>query len=151
LTISSDADVAVYLEAKPTPLYAGQEHTISVLVSNLGSYAIDNVDVEFNSDSLQSIDISDSQYIGSLNNDDFSTVQFKVRVDTVPEGEYPITLTINYRDKSGEWQSKTITEYVNIYTQPVSDGSGFFMLGAVVVLAALGWFFFIRKKPAKVG
>jgi uncharacterized membrane protein len=149
LTVSSDADVGVYLEAKPSPLYIGQEHTISVLVSNLGSYAIDNVDVEFSSDAIESMDISNSQYIGSLNNDDFSTVQFKVKVGNVQEGEYPITLDINYRDKSGEWKTKTITKYVNVYTQPTQNGSGLYLLGGFVAVALAAWFFFLRKKPSR--
>lgn len=151
MTISSDADVGVYLEAKPSPLTIGSEHTISVLVSNLGSYAIDNVDVEFSSDSFESLDISTNQYIGSLNNDDFSTVQFKVRVGNVVEGEYPINLNISYRDKSGEWKSKMITKNVNVYAPPVQNGSEFFLLGGLAVVAFAAWFFFIRKKPVKVG
>ena len=40
LTVTSDADVGVYLEAKPSPLVAGADHTVSVLVSNIGSYSI---------------------------------------------------------------------------------------------------------------
>lgn len=151
LTISSDADVGVYLEAKPSPLIAGQDHTLSVLVSNLGSYPIDNVDVKFSSDTLKSLDISDTQYIGNLNNDDFSTVQFKIRVNNVPEGSYPINIEVSYRDRSGEWKQKTITQNVNIYAAPAKNGSEFFLLGGLVIVAIAIWFFFIRKKPAKLG
>ncbi|MFH1785033.1 MAG: hypothetical protein ABH842_01260 [Candidatus Micrarchaeota archaeon] len=150
-TVSSDADVGIYLEAKPSPLMSSQEHTISVLVSNLGSYAIDNVDVEFISDSLESLDISSNQYIGSLNNDDFSTVQFKVRIGNVPEGSYPIKLNITYRDKSGEWKSKLVTKNVNVYSQPAQNGSEFILIGGLVIVVLAVWFFFIRKKPTKVG
>ncbi|VVC03721.1 Uncharacterised protein [Candidatus Bilamarchaeum dharawalense] len=151
LTVSSDADVGIYLEAKPTPLIAGQEHTISVLVSNLGSYPIDNVDVHFSSDSFKSLDISDGQYIGNLNNDDFSTVQFKVRVGDVPEGEYQVNIDVSYRDRSGEWKHKIVPQTVNVYSAPVKSGGEMFILGGIVVVALVAWFFFIRKKPAKVG
>ena len=57
ITITSDTDVSVYLESKPTPITVGKEHTVSVLVSNIGSYAIDNVDVVFYSNALQSLDV----------------------------------------------------------------------------------------------
>lgn len=151
LTVSSDADVGVYLEAKPTPLIAGQDHTLSVLVSNLGSFPIDNVDVKFSSDTLKSLDISDTQYIGNLNNDDFSTVQFKIRADNVPEGSYPIDIEVSYRDRSGEWKQKTITQNVNIYLAPAKNGGEFFLLSGLVIVVIALWFFFIRKKPAKLG
>ena len=44
-------------EAKPVPLVLNGQHTISVLVSNLGSYRIDNVDVSVSSPALSSLDI----------------------------------------------------------------------------------------------
>jgi len=148
ITISSDADVGVYLEAKPLPLMIGGEHTVSVQISNLGSYAIDNVAVEFGSDALASLDISNEQYIGSLNNDDFSTVQFKVRVDAEEEGDYPVTLKVTYRDRSGQWESKTVTKSVSVHAQ---SANGFDP--TIPLLLAIGagavWWFKLRKKPQK--
>ncbi|MFH1520187.1 MAG: hypothetical protein ABID61_00935 [Candidatus Micrarchaeota archaeon] len=146
LTVSSDTDVGVYLEAKPSPLMAGQDHTLSVLVSNLGSFPIDNVDVMFSSDTLKSLDISNTQYIGNLNNDDFSTVQFKIHVNDVPEGSYPINIDINYRDRSGEWKQKTITQNVNIHPAPSKNGGEIFLFGGLGIVVIAVWFFFIRKR-----
>jgi hypothetical protein len=146
ITVTSDADVGVYLEAKPLPLTIGQEHTVSVLVSNLGSYAIDNVAVEFESDALESLDISSEQYIGSLNNDDFSTVQFKVRVASLEEGDYPVTIRVDYRDRSGEWGTKTLTKTVSIHAV---SGNGFDMTLPILLIAGAVavWWFRFRKKP----
>ncbi len=151
LTVTSDADVGVYLEAKPTPLTIGQEHTISVLISNLGSYPIDNVEVHFASDTLRSLDISNSQYIGSLNNDDFSTVQFKVLIpEGTSEGTHQISLNITYRDKSGEWKQKQVVQDINVYSSTSKgDATIPILLGVVVVVAAV-WYFFIRKKKSPV-
>lgn len=148
LTITSDADVAVYMEAKPAPLETGGEHTLSVLVSNLGSYEISNVEVEMESEAFQNIDVSNKQYIGNLANDDFSTVQFKIRVIGAP-GEQTVTLKINYRDSSGEWKSKTITQPVMIYEGVGQNGGQFYIIaGGIALLAAALWYFFIRKKKA---
>jgi len=145
LTISSDADVGVYLEAKPSPLTVGQEHTISVLVSNLGSYPIENVAVSFSSDSLSSLDISKDQYIGSLNNDDFSTVQFKEKVKDVADGQYPVDVKVTYRDQSGEWKTKDIQRTVSIYRPPAGGFDPIILVPIVLILGVLVWYFKFRK------
>jgi len=149
ITITSDADVGVFLEAKPSPLTTGGEHTISVLVSNLGSYPIDNVAVRFSSDAMDMLDISQEQYIGSLNNDDFSTVQFKVKVKQVPQGDYPVTVNVTYRDQSGEWKTKSMVRPVSVF-QPPSGGLDPLLFLPIIAIAAIGlWWFRFRKKPQK--
>lgn len=150
LTITSDADVGVYIETKPAPLMAGQEHTLSVLVSNLGSYRIDNVDVEIDSDVLSSLDITSKQYIGSLENDDFSTVQFKTQISPfVIPGDYSMNVKITYRDQSGDWVTKRVTQPIEIHSMPAQDsGLIFYIIGAIVI-AVVVWYFFFRKKKKK--
>ncbi len=149
LTISSDADVGVYIETRPAPLTAGQEHTLSVLVSNLGSYRIDNVDVEITSEVLESLDITNKQYIGSLENDDFSTVQFKMQISpNVAPGDYTMTVKVNYRDQSGEWKTKYISQPITIYGMQAEEVGVLNYIIILVVLAVIVWFFFLRKKKA---
>ncbi len=148
VTVTSDADVGVYLEAKPLPLTLGGQHTLSVLVSNLGSYRIDNVDVSVSSPAMSSLDISDTQYIGGLNNDDFSTVQFLEQINATAPGEYPIRMVVNYRDQSGELKQKIVEQTINVYAQPTAESNPLpIVAGVVVILAAVWWFKF--RKPAK--
>jgi len=146
ITITSDADVGVYLEAKPLPLTMGFEHTISVLVSNLGSYSIENVDVSLSSPALRSLDISDRQYIGGLQKDDFSTVQLQMAVNSTSEGSYPVYVTVNYRDLSGEWKQKVITQTITVYSVTDAERNLTPYLIGVVVLAVLVWYFRFRKR-----
>lgn len=146
LTITSDADVGVYLEAKPLPLTIGAEHTISVLVSNLGSYPIENVDVSLSSPALRSLDISDRQYIGGLQKDDFSTVQMLMAVNSTSEGSHPVHITVNYRDQSGEWKQKVISQAVTVYAVADAEQNPLpYVIGAIV-LVALVWYFKFRKR-----
>jgi len=145
ITIDSDADVGVYLEAKPSPLEVGQETTISVLVSNVGSYGIDNVDVGLNSPDFQPLDVTPRQYIGSLAKDDFSTVQFKVLPRSA--GDYPIHVNVMYRDASGDWVNRTITQTATVSSPPSGEsGTMYVLLGVIVIAAAALWFFRFRKK-----
>ncbi len=150
LTITSDADVGVYLEAKPLPLTLGGDYTISVLVSNLGSYSIDNVDVSISSPAMRSLDISDRQYIGGLQSDDFSTVQFSMEMNATSEGTYPVYVTINYRDQSGEMVQKVVSQEVSVYSPVQVESSPIPIIAGLIVLAVLVWYFWLRKKaPAK--
>ncbi len=150
LTIQSDATVGVYLEAKPAPVTNHNEHTISVLVSNLGSHEISNVEVGVKSDAFNVLDISNRKYIGNLENDDFSTAQFKVMVDAASSGEYPLTVNIDFRDMSGEWRSDTVKAMVTV-NEPIEeeDIDPVLATGLVAVLAVAIWHFKFRKKPEK--
>ncbi|MBD3209953.1 hypothetical protein GF318_01075 [Candidatus Micrarchaeota archaeon] len=150
VTVTSDADVGVFLEAKPLPLIVGQEHTISVLVSNLGSFNIENVDVQFSSPALKSIDISDQQYIGGLQRDDFSTVQFQMEVNATGPGTYPAHITVNYRDQSGGWKQKTLKQDISIYNGTQEESSSIpYVAGSIVVVGALLLWYFRLRKPSK--
>jgi len=148
ITITSDAEVGVYLEAKPLPLMLGGDHTISVLVSNLGSYNIENVDVKIESPALRSKDISDIQYIGGLQNDDFSTVQFQMAVNTTAEGIYPVKITVNYRDQSGEWETQVISQSISVYGAAASQDSPLPLVLGVLVIGVAIWYFKFRKAKA---
>lgn len=147
ITITSDADVGIFLEARPLPLTMGAEHTISVLVSNLGSYSIENVEVEFSSPVLRSMDISGRQYIGGLQKDDFSTVQFLVNVNATGPGTYPANIKINYRDQSGEWKTKDVVQDISVYNGTTQQADPLpLVIGGLVLIAILIWFFKFRKK-----
>ncbi len=144
ITVTSDADVAVFLEAKPLPLSVGSEHTVSVLVSNLGSFAIENVDVTITSPAMSSLDISNNQYIGGLQRDDFSTVQFLMKPNQ--SGTQPVNIKVNYRDASGEWKTETITQTITIYQPDMQDSSPIPLLLLLAGVVVLVWWFKFRKK-----
>lgn len=147
IEIISDSNVGVYLEAKPAPLLSGAEHTISVTVSNLGSYAIEGTTVELSSDALTLLTIQPEQYIGGLQSDDFSSVQYSVRVNNVAPGTYPAKINVRFRDASGEWMTLEKDINISVAAPPAQEGSAIpFAIGAVIVIAALYWWFKRKKK-----
>ena len=147
LEVTSDAEVGVYLEAKPTPLYPGQEHTLSVTVSNLGSYNIEGVIVEVDSDAFELLTVQPEQYIGGLSTDDFSSVQYKIKVTAMEPGVYPIDVKVKYKDASGMWvtEKKNLTVLVGEYAADGSPGIELYIL-LIVIIAVLYWYFKMRKK-----
>ncbi len=147
IKISSDSDVGVYLEAKPAPLYANSEHTISITISNLGSYPIEATTVTFNSDAFYMLSIQPEQYIGGLNKDDFSSVQYKVRTKDVADGMYPVNIKVKYRDASGEWKTKTYTTNVQVSRKiSAEDNSSTYIIIAAIAVIAGAYWFIIRKR-----
>ncbi|MEM3364426.1 MAG: CARDB domain-containing protein [Candidatus Micrarchaeia archaeon] len=150
LKVSSDADVGVYLEAKPTPLYADSEHTISVTVSNLGSYPIKATTVELEGDGFILQSIQPEQYIGGLSKDDFSSVQYKVKTPATA-GTYPLKITVSYSDASGEYKKKVVT--INAEVKPATvngkEGVDITVLIAVVIAGIAAYWLLLRPKGNK--
>ncbi|HIH18662.1 TPA: hypothetical protein HA225_01665 [Candidatus Micrarchaeota archaeon] len=155
IVISSDAEVGIYLEVKPAPLAVGGDYTLSVTTSNLGSYKIANVVVAIeDSPSFDILNIQKEQYIGNLDNDAFSTVQYKIRVkSTIAAGDYPLAFKVRYKDQSGIWIEKEVKTIVSI--RPASEGvqkdngNGTLMLVGIVVLAGAAYWYFKMRKTGK--
>jgi hypothetical protein len=152
VVVNSDADAAIYIDAKPSPIIVGGDHTLSITVSNVGSYKIQNVEVTLqDSPDFEIFNAQRSQYIGGLESDDFSSVQYKIRVKALMPGQYPITVVVKYKDQSGVWVEKR--QEISISVRSPSDilpanGNGstaMLLAGGVVVLAAGYWYFRMRK------
>ena len=149
ISISSDADVGIYLDAKPSPLISAMDHTLSILVSNIGSYKIENVEVSLDrADFFEILNAQNSQYIGSLENDDFSTVQYKIRLNKVSAGNYPLNVLVKYKDKSGSWINKNISTSVGIrsadFAQKQNTNPLIYIVGAGLVLG-IGYYFYKKR------
>ncbi|MFP3949534.1 MAG: hypothetical protein ACLFUZ_00360 [Candidatus Micrarchaeia archaeon] len=147
LKVISDSSVGVYLEANPAPLISGNEHTLSVTVSNLGSYGIEGTTVEVSSEAFELLTVQPQQYIGGLESDDFSSVQYKVRVKQLEPGKYPASVTVLFKDASGEWI--TVEKDIEIrISEPVSEDDSLIplVIGIVAIAAAAYWWFKLRNK-----
>lgn len=105
IKVVPDSAISVYLEAKTTPLTANSENTLSVTVSNLGVYDIQGTTLRLESEAFTLETIQAEQFMGELESDDFSSVQYDINVENVPAGEYPVVVTVSFRDASGEWSS----------------------------------------------
>ena len=140
--ISSDSEIGVYLDARPTPLTIGEETVISVTISNMGSYPIEATTVNLESETFDLLTIEKEQYIGGLNADDFSSVQYRVMV-TGEEKEYPVKLIVKYKDSSGEWKTSIINKIVYPISPRVQESTGieFVLLGALVVIGGIVWWY----------
>jgi hypothetical protein len=157
IVINSDADAAIYIDAKPSPIVVGSDHTLSITVSNVGSYKIQNVEVTLQeSPAFEIFNAQRAQYIGGLESDDFSSVQYKVRVKALLPGQYPLSVLVKYKDQSGVWVEKS--QEINVAIRSPSDiapanGNGGMLplaIGGAVLLAIGYWYFRMRKRKMAV-
>ncbi|MCP4647756.1 MAG: hypothetical protein GY852_08525, partial [bacterium] len=148
LEVISDSTVGVFLEAKPTPLTVGAEHTISVTVSNLGSYNIEGTTVELESEAFTLLTIQPQQYIGGLESDDFSSVQYKVIVNSLEPGTYPTKVKVTFRDESGAWVTleEETTIGISAAVQEEVCPMPMLAIGVAILLVVGYWWFRMRKK-----
>jgi len=145
LNIKSDASIGVYLEAKPSPLVKDTEHTLTVLVSNLGSYKINNVEIGLDSNYINIQDVQTIEYIGELENDDFSTVQFKIKPSKV--GKQNITINVRYKDQSGKWENEKVVKEITIHDADNSNDNSLLFLSILVLVGLFGlWYFKFRQR-----
>ncbi len=155
IVVNSDADAAIFIDAKPTPIISGGEHTLAILVSNVGSYKIQNVEVSLeDNDAFEIFNAQRSQYIGGLESDDFSTVQYKVRLNAIEPSSHPVTVNVRYKDQSGVWVDKKNVIYLNIMSAEAAgaggEGDNTFLFLLIIVVAAGGyWWYRKRKEKAK--
>lgn len=145
--ISSASDVQVLLDAKPLPVIRGQEETLSITVANTWDYPVESTSVRIDGDFYTLVSVQNEQYIGLLNKDDFSSVQFKVLVKSDAPAQGNLTAYIRYKDPTGAWVEKTKLIPVKIGDQPAAENNTLlYAIVIVVLVAAVYWLFFRKKK-----
>ncbi len=158
INIEGKNDVSVFISSKPAPLVAGGSHTLSVLVSNVGSSPIKALTVEIGNGFFSLQEAQDTQFIGGLNEDDFSTVQYKIRVnDGVLDGTYPFNVTMTFKDAYNNEHIISKTERISVQSKETaaklagSNGgiSPIVMLVVLAAVAGIAYFAYKRFKSPK--
>ncbi len=154
LRVIGNMELLVYTDVKPVPMVAGKEHTFAVIVSNAGSSKIRGLEVELKTDdSLIVLDSSANQFIGSLEEDDFSSVQYRI-IPKQGTRNANVNVLLRYQDvfNNNVVESKNFT--LRVYSKEESASFNgertnnlilFASVGFVAVLILL-WYFKFRKK-----
>lgn len=150
LEIKYNPDLSIFLSAKPTPLSIDQEHTLTVLVSNIGLSDIKSLIVEVVPDGwFEFLDVQNQQYIGSLIQDDFSSVQFKIKTKN-EVGTKKLKIRLKFLDNYNKEHIVTKEVPISIYNKKEEKDENFILIAAgIVALGLLIWFFKLRKRKEK--
>jgi hypothetical protein len=159
LNIQPNIEVIIFVEAEPSPITESTQHVLSLKVSNIGDSEIKSVWFELDdTEHIRLLNAQNKQFIGSLDLDDFSSVQYDVFVSNIDEDikieELPIK--VYFKDTFNNNQLIEEKIEVKIYSKKAvqffqnSDNGGFFV-PLVILLAVAGigyWYWKKRKKNA---
>jgi len=123
---------------------------IKVLNKGLGKVSFVEVTILPSSD--YDINGQDSQYIGDVESDDYSSVEFNI----VPKKEnFDILVQLDYRDANNQKYSETRTVPIEAYTLQEAQRLGilpafpWFVILVILVVIALIIFFIVRRRNKK--
>lgn len=137
-------NVEVYIETDPTPLQKRKRATISVVVANKADYQINGIDVSLGGEGFKILDAEERKFIGSLEADDFSSVQYEViPIDNV------ITLkgNITYRDSLGREMVRHFEKKVEVEDLvEEKDNTLYYVVGIVIIVGVAVYWFYKRRK-----
>ncbi len=159
LNIKPNIDVTIFVESEPSPMIEEEQYILSLKVSNIGDSEIKSVWFELDdTEDIHMLNVQNKQFIGSLDSDDFSSVQYNVYVSAISEYNKIEELPIKVYFKDSFNNNQLIEENVSIkiYSNEASqtfqkqgNGDFFIILIILVVIAGAGyWYFKKRKKNA---
>lgn len=152
IRLSGKPEVSLYIDSKPVPLTQGKEHTLSVIVSNGGNSKLRGLEVTLEPDNnILLLDSAKSQFIGSLSEDDFSSVQYRI----IPKKSVELTtlqvklkyqdVFNNIREESRNISLRVVSpNYLSEFSEKNTNGN--LLIVGVAVAAIIVWYFYFRKK-----
>ncbi len=143
ITVESEDSIEVYLEANPVPLIKGKESTLSVVVANKASYSMSGVSVSIDSNAFEVLEVEKRRFIGSLESDDFSSQQFRIRIKNSAKDEDIVNITIHYKDPSGKEHVKKVEIPINVKESEQKD---YPVVEVLVGIAVIGVIYFVYRK-----
>ncbi|MBU1197341.1 hypothetical protein KJ765_02395 [Candidatus Micrarchaeota archaeon] len=157
--VAGTPELSVITSTSPAPMSSDNtQYTLSVQISNIGDTAVRAVSVYASSNELEFIGIT-SDYLGTLNLDDYSTSQFPVLVKKgITPGSYLVNIRLTFKDAYNNAYDKTKVATIEIVSpeiaqmaRGVSGSNPLNYAIIIIVLAVIGYFaykkWFKKKKP----
>jgi hypothetical protein len=153
LVVGSQPDMNIVVE--DTDLTVGKNSgRVIIRFVNKGFTGIKFLNVETQHTDELDVLSSHNVYLGNVDSDDYDTAEFTVYLKNSPRGERTVHLPLNiqYRDANNNLYEETISLPVEIIDPKKfgnSNGTGSFMLVAVIISAAGGLFLYRRTRKKK--
>ncbi|MCX6777091.1 MAG: hypothetical protein NTY73_03960 [Candidatus Micrarchaeota archaeon] len=156
--VGSTPEITITPNTNPSPVSSGNKYSLSMQFSNTGSINVRALEVMLTSDSFEILDPPKS-YIGSLNIDDYTSVQYTIysKKDLKP-GTYPLHVSMRCKDAYNTEYNMTrdvMLEVVSPDTAALTQAPGGMSLISIIlvliVVGTVGYFVYKRylKKKAK--
>jgi hypothetical protein len=159
LEVGGSPQLSITPNTNPAPISAGGIYALSLQFSNTGTINIRALALSISSEDFEILS-SPENYIGSLNLDDYSTVDYTIHSKSnLKPGNYPIHVSMSYRDAYNVLHTETqdvlleiVSPDVAALTQKPTGMSLTSILIIVIIIGVIGYFVYTRyfKKKAKV-
>jgi hypothetical protein len=123
LIVNSKPELKVSLEDSVT-IIKGQENKISVRIVNSGLADVKFVYVSLNNIGGIQVLSEKEQYIGSINSDDFDSVNYRIYVSTGISNDISLPVTIKYRDATNKEFEETKIIPIRTYSLKEAQNLG---------------------------
>ncbi len=140
--------IEVYLEAEPLPLVSNEEATLSVVVANKANFDLSSISVSIESDAFDILEISNKKFIGTLQPDDFSSEQFKIKLKDY-SGDANVNVSVDYKDPSGQIRKESIIIPIKIHKLEAEQNFTIYIVITLILLAAIVYYLIAHKKIFK--
>ncbi|MFA5382650.1 MAG: hypothetical protein WC356_05755 [Candidatus Micrarchaeia archaeon] len=158
LNIQPNIDITIFVESSPSPMIEEGKYVLSLKVSNIGDSEIKSVWFELdNTEDIHLLNVQNKQFIGSLDSDDFSSVQYNIYVSKINETEKieEVPIKVFFKDSFNNNQVLEENVSIKIYSKQASqkfqeqESNGLIIPIVILVLLGVGyWYWKKRKKNA---
>lgn len=154
VNVEAKNELSIFVSSSPVPIVSGNIHTLTITISNIGSSPIKALTVRMKSDFMKILEAQERQFIGELEADDFSSVQYKVLVSDVEEGDHSFFVETTFKDAYNVEhveEHTTVIEVVSMETAAAGkeEGDNTLLLAGGVILIAIVAIFLLRKRKKK--
>jgi hypothetical protein len=158
LEVGGSPQISITPDTSPFPISAGGKYALSLQFSNTGTINIRALTVSVSGENFEILSSAEN-YIGSLNLDEYTTVQYTIHAkNNLQPAKYPIHVSMNFKDSYNNQHSiqqdvllEIVSPDVAALTQKPDGLSLTSILIIIVVIGVIGYFVYKRyfKKKAK--
>lgn len=159
LEVGGSPQLSITPNVNPSPISAGGTYALSLQFSNTGTINIRALAIYVSSEYFDILS-SPGNYIGSLNLDDYSAVQYTIHSKSnLKPGQYPVHVSMTYRDAYNVLHNETQDVILEVVPPDIAalteKQTGMSLTSIFIILVIIGviaYFAYTRyfKKRAKV-
>ncbi|RLE37825.1 hypothetical protein DRJ17_05660 [Candidatus Woesearchaeota archaeon] len=156
INIQPNIDLSVFIESEPSPIVENGKYILSLKVSNIGDSEIKSLRLSLeDTEHISLLNAQNTQFIGSLDSDDFSSVQYDVYINSIENNTFileSLPIQLNFKDDFNNPYIETSNVPIKIYSaEAVSmfqakETNVFWILLPVIVIIVIIYWYWRKQK-----